>query len=126
MSTKHPEKSSVTISGAGKSVTLSGGQLSELAKKLSGDTSKIDAIAEVASEQLNYLLHESAEEIRLAMLKCVEECALQEKEAVFNLGFTVSLNLDQNKQIHKLAWATRTTRETETEIPDPNQEKLNL
>jgi len=87
---------------------------------------KLGAIAQIAAENFSNLVRENETEIQAAISKCAEETALQETEAKFSISFTVALNLDKSTQTHKLAWHVRNVRETQCQIPDPDQGTLPL
>lgn len=87
---------------------------------------KIEAIAESAADNLRRLIVEAQEEISTAMIKCAEEAQLQEKEAVFRLGFSVVLNLDTNKMKQDLSWTIKRTLGVEDDIPNPDQLKFSI
>lgn len=87
---------------------------------------KIESIAETSSGNLKRLMVDAAEQIEAAMIKAVEEAQLQDKDAVFKLGFTISLNLDTNKMDNDLSWSVRHKLSVSDDMPDPNQLKLSI
>ncbi len=82
---------------------------------------KIQAIAETASDNLKRLLNEASDEIEAAMVNAASEAQLQEKQAIFKLGFSISLNLDANTMDNDLSWSVKHKLSVTDEIPDPNQ-----
>jgi hypothetical protein len=87
---------------------------------------KIQAIAETASDNLKRLMKDAAGEIETAMINAAKEADLQEKQAIFKLGFSISLNLDANTMDNDLSWSVKHKLSITDEIPDPNQPKLPL
>ena len=82
---------------------------------------KITAIAIKSGVELAGLIRECDKEIILGMIKAAEEAQLQEGKARFKIGFTIALDLDADVATYTLGWSTKTTRETSSQIPDPNQ-----
>lgn len=87
---------------------------------------KLESIAETASHNLNRLIVEASKEIEEAIQKAVVEAQNQEKDAVFRLGFSITLNLDTNKMDCDLSWNVKRKLSVEEEIPNPDQPKLPL
>lgn len=82
---------------------------------------KITAIAIKAASELAGLIRESEADILAGMHKAAEEAQLQESKPKFKLGFTITLDLDADVAIYNLGWSTKVSRETSSQIPDPDQ-----
>lgn len=82
---------------------------------------KIIAIAIKSATELAGLIRESEKEILNGMHKAIAEAQLQEGKPKFKIGFTITLDLDADVATYTLGWSTKITRETCSEIPDPNQ-----
>lgn len=79
--------------------------------------SKLEAIASKAAESLQALMAEGEKDIQNAII----EAGDGEK---IRLAFSITLDLEKNKQIHSLAWSVKHRLDEEIEIPDPDQPEL--
>lgn len=82
---------------------------------------KITAIAIKAASELAGLIRESEADILTGIHKATEEAQIQEGKPKFRIGFTIALDIDADVATYTLGWSTKTTRETSSQIPDPNQ-----
>ena len=85
---------------------------------------KITAIAIKAASELAGLIRESEADILAGMHKAAQEAQLQEAKPKFKIGFTIALDLDCDVATYTLGWTTKMSRETSSEIPDPDQLSL--
>lgn len=87
---------------------------------------KLSLIARHAAADLVQLLAEREEELLQAWTQASEEAQLQEKSAIFKVGYAISLDLDGDKMTTVLTFAVRRKLEIVRSMPDPTQPELDL
>ena len=87
---------------------------------------KLEAIADQASQVLNKKIIENQEKIQQAITEATELAQVSDSELKFKLTFQISINLDEGNVQHQLGWNVRFTDTTSSPIPDPDQIELEL
>ncbi len=87
---------------------------------------KLESIGKAASEDLLAFIREAEEKILQAWSACAEEAQDQETKPKFRLGFTITLDLDEDKMETALSWAIKHKVSRDAKIPDPDQIDLGL
>jgi len=86
--------------------------------------SKLQAIGSVAAEDLRAFIKESEDKIMEAWNACVDEAQTQETKPKLNLGFSIKLDLDEDKMETALTFGVKYKVSKDANIPDPDQLKM--
>ena len=82
---------------------------------------KLESIGKSASEDLLAFIREAEEKILAAWAACAEEAQDNETKPKFRLGFTITLDLDEDKMETALSWNIKHKLSRDAKIPDPDQ-----
>lgn len=87
---------------------------------------KLALIARHAAHDLTQLIAEKEEELLQAFYEVKEEAELQDKNPIFRIGYTISLDPGGDKMTTGLTFAVRRKLQIVRPMPDPDQPELPL
>jgi len=87
---------------------------------------KIEALANQASEQFKALILEAKDEIETAAIACSAEAQVSETEAKLRIGCVAAWSLDRGGVEYSLTFGVRHKLTANAVLEDPNQPTLTL